>query len=282
MGLLIVEGEMLSDPGLVEEINEDAVAFIIPADIGGRGTPELLAVLADGMGGQAAGEVASRMAVEKIIRLLPDLLLPVLQSPNALPRVPDALARSLSEANTEIRAKREADAVCAGMGATCTILVVKDNGLFLGHVGDSRAYLCRSGALRQLSEDHSAVHELVRGGQMTEEEARNSPHRNIILRALGLKPDLEPLIWGDGLPLRDGDILVLCSDGLTDVVTDDAIAATITRLPPRDACRSLIDAAIQAGGHDNISVGVFAIRERQADGQAADATASVTPMKLAE
>lgn len=271
MGLLIVEGEMLSDRGVVSEINEDTVAFVIPAATEMRAGLGLVAVLADGMGGQSAGEVASRMAVDSIIRCLPSLALPV----------PDALARCMADANGEIRARRAADPACAGMGTTCTILLLRDDALFLGHIGDSRAYLCRSGALQQLSDDHSAVRELVRNGQLTQAEARNSPMRNIILRALGLKPNIEPLIWNAGLPLQDGDILVMCSDGLTDGVDDDAIAATVSRLPPGDACRALIDAAMQAGGHDNISVGVFAVRGRPIQEQDMDATRRIDPVNPA-
>lgn len=277
MGRLTVEGDMRTDLGKVSETNEDAVAFVVPpaspADsIAQRSALDLLAVLADGMGGQAAGEVASRLAVETVIRCLPNTDMPL----------PEALARCMADANQHIRARRESDPACADMGTTCTILLVQDDALFLGHVGDSRAYLCRAGTLQQLSEDHSAVRELVRGGQLTEAEARNSPMRNIILRALGLKPEIEPLIWSAGVPLLEGDILVMCSDGLTDGVADDAIAETVSALAPRKACEALIDAAIQAGGRDNISVGVFALRARQKEEPDMDATRRIDPIKVPE
>lgn len=276
MGRLFIEGEMLSDPGMVSGTNEDAVAFVIPPGA----VPALVAVVADGMGGQEAGEVASRMAVEVVMRSVADPTMPMTM-PMTIP-APHALARSLAAANAAIRARRETDPACAGMGTTCTILLVQDNALFLGHIGDSRAYLLRSGLLQQLSDDHSAVRELVRNGQLTEAEARHSPVRNIILRALGLKPDIAPLIWDAGLPLLDGDILIMCSDGLTDGVDDAVIAATVSRLQPGDACRSLIDAAMQAGGHDNISVGVFAVRAHPSGEPDLDATRRIDPIRPTE
>jgi len=246
---LSVNGTMLSHPGCVREVNEDVVAYAFSCagdPSGGRG---MLALVADGLGGHAAGEVASWIAADTVMRLCEEL-----EGPQ-----PDVLAACLAEANRLICERSEVEAACAGMGTTCTVLVVRDDTAFLAHIGDSRAYLLRDGRLRQISEDHSLVAQLVRDGAITEEEALRSPHRHVIVRALGLEPSVKPFIPRKGMLLQGGDVLVLCSDGLSDVVDDETIAATVARLPPAEACQELLDQALAAGGTDNISVGVFAV-----------------------
>jgi PPM family protein phosphatase len=240
-----VTGAMLSHAGCVREANEDTVAYVLQA-AGNRG---MLALVADGMGGHAAGEVASRIAADTVLRLYQQLG----GSPH------DVLAVCLAEANRLICERSGAEAACAGMGTTCTVLAVRDGSAFLGHVGDSRAYLLRDGELRQITEDHSLVAQLVRDGAMSEDEAARSPQRHVILRALGIERSVEPSIWLKGLPLRAGDALVLCSDGLSDLVDDERIANTVRSLPPAEACQELLKQALAAGGTDNVSVGVFAI-----------------------
>jgi len=246
---LSVTGTMLTHPGCVRQFNEDVVAYVLPTgrdSIIGRGA---FALVADGMGGHAAGEVASWIAADAVRRLYYRLDGPP-------PRV---LAKCLAAANRAIYQHSQSDASCAGMGTTCTVLALRDNTAYLSHIGDSRAYLLRDDKLRQISEDHSLVAQLVRDGAMTQDEAARSPQRNIILRALGTEPTARPLIWRKGLPLRAGDVFVLCSDGLSDLVDDSTIAATVTRLAPFEACQALIDAALAAGGTDNVSVGVLVV-----------------------
>ena len=143
------------------------------------------------------------------------------------------------------------------MGTTCTVLAIRSDKIWLGHVGDSRAYLLRGGELRQLSEDQTLVAKMVREGTMTPAEARSSEHNNIILQALGTAPEVNPDIWDDGLPLVAGDTLVLCTDGLHGLVDDVVIAEVADRYSPAEACQELIRHALQAGGHDNVSVGIF-------------------------
>jgi PPM family protein phosphatase len=242
---LSLTGMVLSHPGCVRGANEDAVAYVLLA-AGNRG---MLAVVADGMGGHAAGEVASRIAADTVMRLYQQL--------DGSP--PEVLALCLAEANRLIRERSEAEAACAGMGTTCTVLAVRNGAAFLGHIGDSRAYLLRDGGLRQISEDHSLVAQLVRDGAITEDEAARSPQRHVITRALGLEPSAKPSIWRKGLPLQAGDALVLCSDGLSDLVDDATIASTVRALPPAEACQRLLEQALAAGGTDNVSVGVFAV-----------------------
>lgn len=248
--VLCLTGAMLSHPGCVREANEDVVAYVLPTADDVAADRGMLALVADGMGGHAAGEVASRIAAETVMRLYHQL--------DGSP--PDVLAACLAEANRLICERSEAEAACAGMGTTCTVLAVRDDAAFLAHIGDSRAYLLRDGRLRQLSEDHSLVAQLLRDGAITEEEAVRSPQRHVIVRALGLEPSVQPHISRKGLPLRADDALVLCSDGLSDLVDDETIAMIVARSPPTEACRELLNRALTAGGTDNISVGIFALR----------------------
>jgi PPM family protein phosphatase len=244
---LSVTGTMLSHPGRVRDVNEDAVAYVLSAaSAGNRG---MLALVADGMGGHAAGEVASRIAADTVMR--------VYRERDGVPS--QVLAKCLAEANRLIHERGEAEAACTGMGTTCTVLAVRDDAAYLAHIGDSRAYLFRDGELRQLSEDHSLVAQLVRDGAITKEEAARSPQRHVIVRALGLESSAKPLIWRKGLPLKAGDTLVLCSDGLSDLVSDETIASSVRCLPPAEACQKLLEQALAAGGGDNVSIGVFAV-----------------------
>jgi protein phosphatase len=246
---LLVTGTMLSHPGCVRELNEDVVAYVLPSDTVSRAGHDMLALVADGMGGHAAGEVASQIAVSTVLRLYYKLDGPP----------PEILAKCLRTANQAIRKRSRTDPACAGMGTTCTVLALRDGAAYLAHIGDSRAYLLRDGKLRQVSDDHSLVAKLVRDGVLTEEEAARSPKRNIILRALGIEPLVEPTIWQRGFSLQAGDAFVLCSDGLSDLVDDAVIAETVARLSPPEACQALIEAALHAGGTDNVSIGVFAV-----------------------
>ena len=239
---------MLSHPGRVRAENEDVVLYRIPTDDDAR-KRGMLALVADGMGGHAAGQVASRIAAQTI-----DLIY-YRETGSAA----DALTHAFNAANQVIIRRSLSDPGCAGMGTTCTALVVQDDSAWIAHIGDSRAYIVRGEAIHQLTEDHSLVAALVRDGTMSADEAAASPERNIILRALGSQPTIAPLIWKEGLPLVPGDVLVLCSDGLTDLVDDATIAATVTARAPHEACETLIAEALLAGGHDNISVGVFLV-----------------------
>ncbi len=246
---LHVSGAMLSHPGLVRALNEDSVIYRLPNDNDPDAALGVLALVADGMGGHAAGEVASEIAAQCLHYLFYRRAQPV----------PDALAEGFAAANLAIHERSKADPDCAGMGTTCTALVLRDTCAWLGHVGDSRAYLIRDDAIRQISDDHSLVAELVRKGALTEAQAKEFPDRNVILRALGTQPTVEPTIWPEGLPLHPGDIFILCSDGLSDLVDDETIHRLASAQPPFEACEALIQAALAGGGHDNISAGVIRV-----------------------
>ena len=204
--------------------------------------------VADGLGGHQGGEVASATAVEPLAHLdgreFPD--------PG---EAAEALATAIREANQAILDRAAGDPALYGMGTTVTAAAIAGDGhIQLAHVGDSRAYLLRDGALDQLTTDHTVVGELVRRGRLTSEQAAIHPERSILTRAVGLDPRV-PVDLPDPLELRSGDQLLLCSDGLTEAVGGDRIAALLSAAPDgHAACRSLIDAANDAGGPDNITV----------------------------
>lgn len=244
-----LRGSMLSHPGLKRALNEDRAAYVLPRPGNGKGDgSDFLAIVADGMGGHAAGEIASAMAIDIVYRTY--------VTERGAPAA--TLKKGLRAANAAIYERAQNTPGCRGMGTTCTAVAVRDGRAYLGHVGDSRCYLLRNDSLHQLSEDHSLVSDLVRAGVISAEEGRTHPDRNIILRAIGTKPAVEVAAWSSGLPLKPGDVLLLCSDGLTDGVTDDIIRDILKQgRPPADTCRLLKDAALAAGGDDNITVGVF-------------------------
>ncbi len=210
--------------------------------------PPLFAV-ADGVGGAQAGEIASRLAAGALEE----------RAPRALGE--STLAELLREANDRIYRRALDDPGAAGMGTVVTALLVDESAgtIAIGHVGDSRAYRLRDGSFEQLTPDHSLVGELVRAGRLSTEEAEQHPHRSVITRAVGTEPNVEvETLTVSALP---GDLYLICSDGLTDIVRDDEIAELITAagMEPDAAAESLVDAANRAGGIDNITVVLFEI-----------------------
>lgn len=266
-GRLRARVAMLSHTGLVRSSNEDSVIYSAPDECSAQAALGVFALVADGMGGHASGEVASQMAAQSVHYLFYNKARPV----------PEALAEGLAAANFAIHERGRTDPDCAGMGTTCTAVVLRDDHLWLGHIGDSRAYLVRNGKIRPISEDHSLVAELVRQGKLTKAEAKDFPDRNVILRALGIAPRAEPTVWREGLPAKDGDIVVLCSDGLTDVVDDETIRRTVEAAPPFEACEALIKLSLEGGGPDNISVGVLAIATAEDNARPGRTTLPIDP-----
>jgi PPM family protein phosphatase len=206
-------------------------------------------VVADGMGGAQAGEVASRIAIEAFERGLPDA-----GSPE------ERLRTLVREANHQIYERSRADRQRAGMGTTLTAAYVDDAHVAIAHVGDSRAYLFRDGTLQRLTQDHSLVDELVRRGKLTEEQAAEHPQRSIITRALGPEPDVEVDTWT--YPARAGDVVLLCSDGLTSMISEERVREVLAAHDNLDAAAdALIHEANEAGGRDNITVVLFRLEE---------------------
>ncbi|MGI8801773.1 MAG: Stp1/IreP family PP2C-type Ser/Thr phosphatase [Solirubrobacteraceae bacterium] len=242
--LRVVEYHAGTDTGRERRANEDSYFARTP-----------VFVVADGMGGAQAGEVASRTAVELFAAGLDENLASAEQR----------LARRVHEANERIHELSRADSQRAGMGTTITAVHVGAGEVAIAHVGDSRAYRLRAGKLALLTEDHSLVAELVRQGKLTEREADEHPQRSIITRALGPEPEVEV----DTLTHRghDGDIYLLCSDGLTSMLRESRvheILCSATAL--EETARALIAAANAAGGRDNITVVLFRLGEVAGDG----------------
>ena len=241
---------MASDPGCVRQENEDTVRVVrpTPETVNGDG---LLAVVCDGMGGHAAGETASRIAADTIAR----------HYIRKETEPGEALARAVRQANRAVFDAARSDPRLAGMGTTCTAVVLGGGFAWCAHVGDSRCYLVREGEIFLMTEDHSAVMELVREGSLSRDEARRHPDKNVICRALGSHRDVDVTVWPQPFALRPGDRLLLCSDGLCDVARDDEMRAIVQDAPPHDACVRLIGLARDRGAPDNVSVVVLAVPE---------------------
>lgn len=219
-----------SDVGSVREHNEDSYLVKTP-----------LFVVADGMGGHEAGEVASRIAVTTMEA----------QAPKSTS--PEALAAAVLKANDAVLRGAKDGTGKPGMGTTLTAAFVFEDEATIAQVGDSRAYLLHDGKLQRITRDHSLVADLIEQGRLTEQEARFHPQRSVITRALGSDPNMQPDLYT--LHVEEGDRLVLCSDGLSSMIADDEIEAILLDNPaPAQACDALVEEAIIAGGLDNVTV----------------------------
>jgi len=273
-----VEVGIATSVGQVRTGNEDSVLCEPPESelVAERG---LFFAVADGMGGHAAGEVASSMA----IKMARDLFYG-----STDPDLGEALRDAISRANVAVY---EAGAGATGrdhMGSTLTAVVIADHRAVVGHVGDTRCYVVRRGTIKQITRDHSWVADEVAAGLLTEEQARVHPRRNIITRALGLRPEVDVDLYD--ADLEPGNLLVVCSDGLHGLVSDDEILAHVTRYRPADAVDNLVGLANKRGGPDNISVVVAQIvSEDEPDTQPgfvaiddSESTTAVTPAVVAD
>src|SRR5918994_999787 len=234
-----------TDAGKVRQNNEDALLV-------GEGEDETLFIVADGIGGFEAGEVASSLAVEVLKDLQPD----------------EPFGAAIGEANRRIVAAGRGDEKLSGMGTT--VVAIRFGGTQrepvaeVAHVGDSRAYLMRGGDMKPITEDHSLVAELVRSGDLTRDQAAEHPQKNLITRALGADEEVD--VDTAVLPVEAGDRILLCSDGLTDMVAEARIAEILLGSPddPERAARGLLTAALDAGGNDNITVVVVDVKAETA------------------
>ena len=249
---LLVGVGSLSDPGQVRELNEDYF-----------GTPETMEIsldlveqkgrlyaVADGMGGHAAGEVASQQAIFTLFR-------EYYASPCA--GIIKRMAEAIEAANVEVHAQASSDRAKTGMGTTLVAAVLKGDDLYVANVGDSRAYLVREQSIEQITKDHSWVNEQVQAGIITEQEAREHLYRNIITRSLGTKPDVDIDFFQR--KVHPGDVLLLCCDGLSNEVENNEITHLVSATDPQEAAQKLIDLANQRGGPDNITAIVVKIGE---------------------
>jgi PPM family protein phosphatase len=243
-----------TDIGKKRAKNEDA--FLLNDQL-------LLYAVADGVGGNEGGEIASRMAVETLAASLQELLGEKGWMPPSAPSESDpdtaALEHALTLANQTIRREQSLNPEISGMATTLTALLISKERLHLAHIGDSRAYLLRSGKFTQLTNDHSFVMEQLRAGAITSEQARMSPYRHVITRALGI--DEEVKVDFSEHALQRADRLLLCTDGLTGMIDDAEISRLLSTATPDDAVRKLLAAANAGGGLDNITVVVVWVTE---------------------
>jgi protein phosphatase len=242
---MIVEVRSATDLGLKRAQNEDSHGEWIPSAAEERRRRGTLLVVADGMGGSRAGEVASRLAVETVLRCYreapgEDLL--------------EDLHHAVEAANRVVHRESAAHAELSGMGTTCTAVVMRGADAYFAHVGDSRAYLIHDGSIRQLTRDHSLVAQLVREGQLTPEQAKVDPRRNVVTRSVGVGAHVE--IDAEPVPgvLRPGDTVLICSDGLHGVVADEELKVAASGADLGQGCLDAIRLANQRGGPDNITV----------------------------
>jgi serine/threonine protein phosphatase PrpC len=240
----------LTDVGRLRPHNEDYVDYCVPPDPRQRERKGAMFLVADGMGGHQAGEVASRGAVELVIKEYYG---------DTGHDVGTSLVRAFRAANQQIYSQAQADPSKAGMGTTLVAAVILGRKVYLANVGDSRAYLINEKGISQITEDHSWVEEQVRAGLLSPEQAYRHPQRNLLTRALGSKPAVEvDLFEGE---LGEGDSLLLCSDGLTGRVEDAEIASVVQEHPAEEAARLLVAQANERGGNDNISVLIVSDRQ---------------------
>ena len=247
-----------TDVGLVREGNEDSYLTEGP-----------LFAVADGMGGHRGGEVASQLAVETLEKLFKE----------GAGDLPD----QVQEANRVVFERSVLDRKVAGMGTTLTAALVEGDRVRLAHVGDSRAYLLRDGTLRLLTEDHTLVHRMVSEGEISKEEAETHPQRSVLTRALGVDTVVD--VDDDSLQVRPGDRLLLCTDGLTSMVSEDEIEDVLRTVPdPQEAAQRLVRMANEAGGVDNTTVVILDFSDDDAagrpDGQATPSREAIAPARV--
>ncbi len=268
----------ISHPGEVREINEDRYS-VTHYQLGDEQTPVVLAIVADGIGGHQAGEVASQITVDTLVKSIGE-------ADGSDPI--DHLRHAVINAGRSVTESARHDEGLQGMGSTVAAVMIVADRLYSVTVGDSRIYLLRNSKLRQVSIDHTWVQEAINHGILTPEEARNHPNAHVLHRHLGGEKDPDPDFRlrltdneddqqseaNQGMQLQPGDELLLCSDGLTDLVGDDEIRQNLLDDSPTDAVSKLVDLARARGGHDNITVMV--VQVPQANSGCLGATARMT------
>lgn len=236
----------ISSIGLRRQVNEDFF---------GNTITDLAAfhIVCDGMGGHVAGATASKLATESFLNFVNES-----KSQN----IPELLKAAIENANEIVVEAANKKPELKGMGSTLVVTAIKDNKLYYAHVGDSRIYLLRGNSLTQLTEDHSFVAEMVKAGIITEQEAKTHPRKNEITKAIGIRSRLEPTICKESIHLKKGDFILLCTDGLTNMVHEDVIRDIVSSNENiEEKAKQLIDAANNAGGHDNSTVSIIEITD---------------------
>ena len=248
-----IDGYAASETGPVREHNEDS--WLVDVDGG-------LFVVADGMGGHAAGEVASRIAVDTVAEVMLGMqdpeetrLLTEVEDPGDMLR--ERLRYAMNQAALNIRRAVDENPTYMGMGTTLVMVIIEEDHAHLAHVGDSRAYLIRDSRIQRLTRDHTVVQQEVDAGRLTPELARIVPHKNILTKSVGTQGPVDPDT--STRMLESGDLIILCSDGLNDAMEDHEIEATCAQFAAEDLPEALDKQAIEQGSEDNVTVVVLAI-----------------------
>jgi len=245
----MVESSQLSDVGQKRPHNEDYVGSYEPGQMAELEAHGRLYVLADGVGGAAAGEVASEYTVNTIMYTYYQ------QAAGGDPQA--RLRRAIEEANAEVFAQNLRRSNQSEMATTVVAAVIQGDRLTVANVGDSRAYVIRGDTIEQITEDHSLMAEMISGGIITDEEAETHPYRNVILRSVGAYENVQVDVFSR--QLAPGDVLILCSDGLTRLVKNHELVSTVHAYAPAEAARQLVALANERGGDDNITVSITRI-----------------------
>jgi len=241
-----VKAVVLSDLGNIRKNNEDMGMFFRIADENITREKGYLLIVADGMGGHQAGEVASKMAAEIISEEY------FKQTGNG--GIEKNLYRAFTVANKKIFELSSARKSLQGMGTTCTALVIAGDSVYYAHAGDSRGYFLKKNVITRITQDHTYVQELVNKGEITAKEADTHPKRNILTNAMGTKPDLRVDTGKCDLTFEKNDRLLLCSDGLYDYLSDEELAEILSKMPLQEAAEYMITESKKRGGHDNLTV----------------------------
>ncbi len=248
--VLQVDAGWRSDKGAVRETNEDSAIIVVPSDPDTLDEKGVLALIADGMGGHEGGEIASSTVVE----MVPEFYYGDERFTEG------RLVQAVEEANRAIYERGRADRMLAGMGTTCTALVLRQGLAYAAHVGDSRIYLVRAGSAYRMTEDHSATMQLVNKGLLTLAEASRHEDRNVILRAVGTQEKVDVETWRSPFPVRNGDAFLLCSDGLHEALSDDEIANYCSSMESVErTCEAMIGEALARQCSDNVSVAILRV-----------------------
>ncbi|HPW41510.1 MAG TPA: Stp1/IreP family PP2C-type Ser/Thr phosphatase [Bacillota bacterium] len=234
-----------TDIGLVRKVNEDRFLCEKLEDIDST----YLYIVADGMGGHNAGEVASSMAVQEVASYIKNSIGTLMPGDE---EIKDLIRNAIMYANEKIYKTSILKSNCLGMGTTLSMVLAKDSSIYIGHVGDSRIYLIRGKDISRLTEDHSLVAELVKRGTIKPEDASNHPQKNVITRALGTEYSIEPDVYQ--YDMQSGDLILICTDGLSNAVCEEDIAGVMNAASDLNgACELLIEKAKEKGGYDNIT-----------------------------
>jgi len=245
-----LQSSSVSDIGKIRQNNEDSYLELV---IENKNVNCLLLVVADGMGGHNAGEVASKTVVESIESYFKSE-----ESDLNSDKTLIYLKESIEQANLEVFNASANDEKLKGMGSTCTAMMILNNQIFIAHVGDSRAYLLRGNNINQLTKDHTLAEKMFDSGIISKDEAKTSPHRNMLMKAIGIAEQLEVETYNP-FKVQPGDIYLLCSDGLTEYIEEEELRSILNIYEPDEACKLLVKIANKRGGKDNITVQIVKV-----------------------